>query len=154
MFAKTLVTGFVLAISAPASAEILIHDAYARAAMPNAPTGAAFMVIENTGDTPDRLVSVGSDIAARAELHTHIDAGNGIMQMRQDPDGFEVPAGGKAILQRGGDHVMLMGLTAPLVQGETLTIRLEFEEAGERVIDVPIDLERRAGGHGAMKHDH
>ena len=54
-------------------ADIIVSDPYARASRPNAPTGAAFMVIENDGTSADRLVGVRSDIAKRVELHTHID---------------------------------------------------------------------------------
>ena len=47
-----------LALSTPALADIAVHDAYARSAMASAKTGAAFMVIENTGDSDDRLIGV------------------------------------------------------------------------------------------------
>ena len=36
---------------------IMVMDPYARSSGPNAPAGAAFMVLHNTSDTDDRLVS-------------------------------------------------------------------------------------------------
>jgi copper(I)-binding protein len=104
----------------------------------------------NMSGEADRLVSASSDIAKRVELHTHIDAGNGVMQMRHDEDGFEIPAGGTHMLQRGGDHVMFMGLNQSLEQGDTVTVTLTFEKAGDMVVEIPVDLERMPK-HG-MKH--
>lgn len=131
---------------------IEISDAYARSASPAAKTGAAFMMIANSGAQDDRLIAVQSPAAKRVELHTHIDAGNGVLQMREVESGFEIPAGGMHELARGGDHVMLMGLTAPLTQGATIVLTLTFEQAGDMQIEVPVDLARQAGGHGATKH--
>lgn len=158
---KLLLAALMGAISAaglPALAgDIMITDAYARASTPMARSGAAFMTIMNHGDSDDRLVAVASDAAARAELHTHIDAGDGVMQMRHDEDGFGIPAGGAHRLARGGDHVMLMGLTGPLAHGAEIELTLTFESAGEMTVTVPVDLERKPDegasmDHGSMDH--
>ncbi|MBV2358502.1 copper chaperone PCu(A)C [Thalassococcus sp. CAU 1522] len=156
MFQRILLAGAAaLTLAVPAFADITIEDAYARSAMPNAKTGAAFMIISNSGDADDRLLSVASDVAQRVELHTHIDNGQGMMQMVEVEEGFVIPAGGSHALQRGGDHVMFMGLTGPLVQGEAVTVTLTFEKAGDMVVEIPVDLERQPApggmGHG-MKH--
>ena len=100
------------------------------------------MVIHNDGPQADRLIGVGGDFAARVELHTHRDSGNGVMQMIHVEEGFEIPAGGTHALRRGGDHVMLMGLSRPLPDGETVTLTLIFETTGEVVIEVPVDRTR------------
>lgn len=130
---------------------IMIHDAYARVSGPTAKSGAAFLEVMNSGAAADRLIDVETDIAARAELHTHIEADNGVMQMRHVEDGFEIPAGGSHLLQRGGDHVMLMGLSRGLAHGDTVTLTLIFEVAGAITVDVPVDLERQPDQAG---HDH
>jgi copper(I)-binding protein len=154
---NTLLAGAVaLMMAAPAFAgDIVIKDAYARSAGKMAKAGAAFMVIENTGDQADRLVSASSDIAKRVELHTHKDLGDGVMKMMHVEEGFAIPAGGKHMLHRGGDHVMFMGLTGSMGQGDVVTVTLTFEQAGEMVVEIPVDLERKAahGDHG-MKHNH
>ena len=56
MFQRTAAGALALCLALPAAAEIKVQDAYARAAMPTAPTGAAFMVLENTGAQDDRLM--------------------------------------------------------------------------------------------------
>lgn len=122
---------------------IMIKDAYARAARPNAPVGAAFMMLMNHSAQDDVLVAASSPIAKRVELHTHIETGDGIMQMTEIEGGIVVPAGGMHMLKRGGDHVMLMGLTESLEQGGTVSLTLRFEKAGDITVDVPVDNERK-----------
>ncbi len=134
-----------------ASADILIKDAYARSSMAGAKTGAAFLIIENTGAEDDRLIDARSDAAARVELHTHEDDGNGVMRMVHVEEGFVIAAGGQHMLKRGGDHIMLMGLTEPFEQDAPVAVTLVFEKAGEMQIEIPVDLERQPG-HG-MNHD-
>lgn len=131
-----------LTLATPALSDITISGAYARSSGPTAKSGAAFFVIHNDSAQDDRLIGAASGVAKRVELHTHIDAGNGVMQMRHDEDGFEVPAMGMHALKRGADHVMFMGLTMPMVQGAVFDVTLTFEHAGEITITVPVDLER------------
>lgn len=137
------------AIAAPAWADIEIHDQYARSS--NAMAGAAFMVIHNHGDTDDRLISVTSDAAQRVELHTHIEDENGVMRMIHVEEGLAIPADGEILMQRGSDHVMFMGLTAPFEQDDMITITFLFENAGEVVVEIPVDQNRV--DHGAMGED-
>lgn len=139
----------------PASAGIEITDPYARAASPSAMAGAAFMQITNTGDSADRLVAARSDAAARVELHTHLIDANGVARMVEVAEGFAIAPGETLMLMRGGNHVMLMGLTRPLNQDDTVTVTLVFEQAGEITLDMPVDLNRQpAMSHGAMSHGH
>ncbi|MCU0817178.1 MAG: copper chaperone PCu(A)C [Cypionkella sp.] len=113
-----------LALSAPVMAEdhpegVHIHDAYARAMGGVGRSGAVFLTIHNHTTVDDRLVDAKSDVAERVELHTHKDDGNGVMQMIHVPEGFAVAAGEMHMLARGGDHVMLLGLTRDLKEGDT-----------------------------------
>jgi copper(I)-binding protein len=151
-----MVAAAVCALALPTFAGemgIMIKDPYSRSAGPNAKTGAAFFGIMNRTGQDDRLIAASSDIAKRVELHTHIETADGIMQMRKVEDGFPVEAGGMHMLARGGDHVMFMGLTRPMVQGEMVTVTLTFEVAGDIVVEIPVDLERKPA-EGTMKMDH
>lgn len=132
-----------LTLAAPALAQsIEIYDPYARSASPMAKTGAAFMMIHNTGDTDDRLVGAASPAARMVQLHTHREEG-GVMKMIHVEEGFAIPAGETFFLQRGGNHVMLMGLTEPFEQGKTIPLTLTFDHSGEIEIEVPVDLARK-----------
>lgn len=148
-FKSLLLGGAAALLCLPAFAgDITVSDAYARSASAVARTGAAFMVIENAGAQEDRLVAARSDIAERVELHTHLSAGDGILRMVEVEDGFAIPAGGSHALKRGGDHVMFMGLTRPMADGDTVQVTLVFERAGEVTLDIPVDLQRMPEGHG------
>ncbi|MFV1440882.1 copper chaperone PCu(A)C [Phaeobacter sp. JH18-32] len=153
---KTTFAASVAAIcfaGAAFAADITVTDSYARVSSKAAKSGAAFMMIENASDSDDRLIAASSDAAKLVQLHTHKEGENGVMQMLHVEEGFAVAAGATHMLQRGGDHVMLMGLTRPLEHGDTVDLTLVFEKAGEVTVTVPVDLERKAD-HGAMKHSH
>ncbi|MDO9525072.1 MAG: copper chaperone PCu(A)C [Gemmobacter sp.] len=125
-----------------------IDDAYMRTSGNMATSGAAFMVIENNTSADDRIVSASSDVAERVELHTHKQDANGVMQMLEVPEGFVIPANGAHALERGGDHVMFLGLKSPLAHGDVVTVTLTFEKAGAMEVQIPVDLERKPM-HGA-----
>lgn len=142
------------ALAMPAFADgMMIKDSYARAAGMSASAGAAFIVIENHTGEDDRLIGASSDIAQRVELHTHIEDANGVMKMTHVQEGFPVKAGESITMQRGGRHVMFMGLNGAMAQGDMVTVTLTFEKAGDVVVEVPVDLERKPM-HGSMGHGH
>jgi copper(I)-binding protein len=151
---KSILLGAALSLSTlPAFAEIVIEHAYARSASPAARSGAVFMVVHNTGPEADRLIGAATEAARHTGLHTNIIK-DGVAKMVAVPEGFEIAPGAELLLQRGGNHVMLMGLTAPFVQGQELTLTLTFEQAGEMTLVVPIDNERDGEMHmGEMTHD-
>ena len=132
-----------LAGAALAEGAMMVSDAYARSSTAMSQSGAAFMVLMNRGTEDDRLIGVRSDIAQRVELHTHIEEANGVMKMVHVEEGFAIPAGESHALARGGDHVMFLGLNAPLEQGDMIPLTLVFEKTGEVTIEVPVDLERQ-----------
>lgn len=150
-----------LALSAPAMAqdgpssvgELQIEGVWARATPPAARQGAVYLAIRNGGKVPDRLVAVSAPVAAKAELHTHLDEG-GVMRMRP-VKAIEIAPGQSAALRPGGDHIMLVDLKAPLKEGERFPLTLRFEHSGTAVIDVPITRSAPAShdSHGPT-HSH
>ncbi len=155
-FKSTMLAGVAalsLATSAFAGDMMMVHDPYARSSTSKSTSGAAFMVLKNMGAEDDRLIAARSDIAKKVELHTHKEDANGVMKMMQIQGGIAVPAGGEHMLMRGGDHVMFMGLTQGLEQGDMISLTLTFEKAGDMTIEVPVDLARKPGEHmHGMKH--
>lgn len=147
----TLAAG--LATTTALHAGILIKDPYALVSTKMAKSGAAFMEIVNTGDQDDRLVGADTDIARKAQLHTHKIDANGVARMVHVSEGFPIPAGGSHALKRGGDHVMLMGLKKSLSDGDVVHLILHFEKAGDIPVDVPVDLSRKGGMKMKMDSD-
>jgi copper(I)-binding protein len=136
--------------AAQAQDGVLIEDAYARVSSPTAQSGAVFLRIVNRSATDaDRLIAAQSAVAERVELHTHREDTNGVMQMIEVEEGFAVEPGATRVLERGGDHVMLLGLNRSLADGDMVPLTLTFERQGEVTLEVPVDLKRSPAG-GAM----
>jgi len=137
----------LLAIAAfvgPAAAQgIAIEGPWARASAGQAKTGAAYLVMTNLGDAPERLVKVETPAAASAELHAHVND-NGVMRMRPIT-AIEVSPGEPSVLQPGGLHIMLIDLKEPLKQGEKFPLTLTFESGKTATVQVAI---RQVGAVG------
>ena len=142
--------------SAPLAAEgIMVDDAYIRSSTAKSTSGAAFMVVMNHSGADDRLIGASSDVADKVELHSHTSDDNGVMRMGEIEGGVAIAADDMHAFKRGGDHLMFMGLTGALVEGETLEVTLEFENAGEVVVPLLIGAPNAKGpGNGTMQHDH
>lgn len=144
--------GAIAMALATGSAALEVTDAWGQSPAASAPTGAAYLTIENAEGAEDRLLAASSDAAQRVELHLSEMSDDGVMRMIEQEDGILIPANGTLTMQPGGLHVMLMGLTAPLVDGEEITLTLEFANAPAREVRVLIDLERMAEFRAGMRH--
>lgn len=108
---------------------------------------AFYFTITNNGDDADTLVEIESDIADIIEIHD-VEMDEGVMSMVPMHDGVEIAAGESIVFEPGGYHVMLIGITKSLLDGEAFTATLHFENAGEVEITVPIHaLEPDEGEH-------
>ncbi len=119
-----------------------IHDPWARATPPSAPTAGGYMTITNKGSAPDRLVSIESPAAAKADIH-EMKMDGSVMRMRADDGGLALPPGQTVVLKPGGYHVMFQELKAPFKKDSTVKATLVFEKAGR------IDVEFAVGAMGA-----
>jgi periplasmic copper chaperone A len=127
---------------------LTIAKPWARASAGPARAAAAYLTISNGGSEDDRLIAVDAGpVAATATLHTTAKDGD-VMRMRH-VEGIAVKAGATATLAPGGDHVMLMGLTAPLKEGGRFPLTLTFEKAGPVTVEVEVRAVGAIGnGHG------
>lgn len=148
---KTILTAAVLAaVSLPALAQdVLIRDTYIRASGKMSKAAAAFMKMHNATDAPIRLIGAQTDVARKAELHTHIME-NDVAKMREIEGGVTIAPGETHIFQRGADHVMLMGLTEALEQGDTVEVTLIFENLDPVKLEIEVDNGRKPNAHGKM----
>jgi len=140
-----------LMIAGPSLAQdaLKVEQPWARATAASAKNGAAYLQVVNGGPAVDRLLSASSPVAARTELHTHLHE-DGVMKMRQVA-AVELPPGATVTFAPGGLHVMLLGLTAPLAQGATFPLTLNFEKGGSRTVTVKVES---AGARGPAAHAH
>jgi copper(I)-binding protein len=122
---------------------IEIGHPYARSTVAGQP-GGGFLTLRN-GGSDDRLLSASADVAASVELHEMKMEGD-VMKMRQ-LDAIALPAGKKVELKPGGLHIMLMGLKAPLKQGDKFPLKLKFEKAGEVTVQVHVEAATASHKH-------
>jgi copper(I)-binding protein len=156
---RLFVLATALFLAAPALAhEIVVGDLqFIHPHIPqpaaSAKTAGGFMAIVNNGAEADRLVGVESGIAAKSEVHESRVDENGVGTMTHI-EALEIPAGGTVSLERGGYHVMFMGLTGTLTEGEMHKATLIFEKAGRVEIEFQIDPPMGKGemDHSTMSH--
>ena len=144
-----LAAGLVIASAALAQpTQLEVSNAWARATPGKAENGAAYLTIRSPN--ADRLVSVSSPVAKKAELHTMSMAG---MVMKMRPlDSLDIPAGQPVTLKPGGEHIMLLGLEHPLREGQSFPLTLSFEKAGTRTVNVAVEKPGAAGPDAAAQH--
>lgn len=89
---------------------------------------AVFGTLHNSGHHDAHVVSATSPAATMVELHEVAADASGAKTMRPKAGGFTIPAGGGHELVPGGDHIMLMDLTAPLQPGADVEVTVTFED--------------------------
>ena len=117
------------------AAGIDIDNAWARTTVPGMSMGGVFMEIENEGKADDVLLGGSTPVAERVEIHNHIND-NGVMRMREVVGGLPLPKNQEIVLQPGSYHIMLMGLKAPLKEGDKFPLTLRFKNAKPKTITV------------------
>ena len=136
----------LLAIAAPAWAQVEIDNPWSRATAPGAKVAAGYMVVRNKAQAPDRLLGASSPAARKIETHVTLREGD-IMRMREVP-GYEIPAGGALELKPGGPHLMFVDVSQPFREGDRIPVVLRFERAGEKKVEF------RVGRIGPPAHKH
>ncbi|MEZ5479666.1 MAG: copper chaperone PCu(A)C [Thiolinea sp.] len=159
---KMLAHGTVLGLflSLPLSAaeytvgDLLIKDPYTRSTPPGAPVAGGFLSITNNGQEADTLIGGKVGFAETVEVH-EMPMIDGVMKMRQLPEGLDIPPGATVELKPGGYHLMFIKLSSALKAGDTQAATLNFAKAGAVEIELPVKdvtaLQGQGNGHG-MQH--
>jgi copper(I)-binding protein len=133
--------------------DLSIDHPWTRATVKGQPAAGAFLAITNHGTSPDRLLSVDCPLARVAELHS-MSMDNGVMRMRALPDGIDLPPGQTVQLAPGGLHVMLVGPSVALVEGQRIPLSLTFEKAGTTEVELAVEKAGAKPAAAADDHDH
>lgn len=128
---------------------VTVAHPWARATPPGATVGAAYLEIQASKSGGDKLVGARTDVAGRAEIHTH-EHSDGVMRMKQ-VEALPVKAGKSVVLKPSGDHIMLLDLKRPLKEGDLLKLTLTFEKAGDIEVEATVEPIGAKGPHG-MDH--
>jgi copper(I)-binding protein/putative intracellular protease/amidase len=125
--------GKSISSKAPAK-QISILDPWIQEMPPSKKITAAHMVIENLTEQETALVAASSGVAEAVELH-RAETDNGMMRMRK-LDRIALPVGKTDLT--GELHIMLIGLKAPLKEGDQIPLTLEFENGVEQTVIAPV----------------
>ncbi len=119
----------LLGLAAHASAQVQVSDAWVRATVAGQTSSGAFMTV--TADSDSKLLSVKSPVAKDVQIH-EMSMKDDVMRMGP-VDSVALPAGKAIKLDPEGYHVMLMGLTGQIQQGDQVPLTLTVENAkGEK----------------------
>ena len=127
--AEPVVDEATAAAIAEARENVTISGAWTRATPGNATNAAVYLRVGNIGTTPETLIGVRGQMADRVELHT--------AQM-QAVTTMEVPAEDALVFEPNGNHIMLVDLRAPLREGDSFLLQLEFETGGTQTTSVQV----------------
>jgi copper(I)-binding protein len=130
--------------------DLVITQAWSRATPGGAKIAGGYLMIENKGTAPDRLISGAGDIAGKVEIH-EMAMNNGVMTMRPLDKGLAIEPGKTVKLAPGGYHLMLMDLKQPFKQGDKVPVTLEFEKAGKVTLSLDV---QGVGAQAPAGHDH
>ena len=139
LIAALALTGCATTPSTNAAAQadgVTITDAWVKSA--ESGMSAAFGELSNTGSADVTVVSATTKASSMIELHETVENDSGEMVMREKDGGFVIPAAGSFMLEPGGNHIMLMGLTAPLVAGDDVTVTLTFADDSTLEFTAPV----------------
>ncbi|MDN3517852.1 copper chaperone PCu(A)C [Aquisalimonas lutea] len=152
--ACTCAGAIALALALPLSAGegLTIHGAWVREMPPVADNAAGYLRIDNATETERHLVAVESEGYARAEIHESIEE-DGMARM-EHRERLTVPAGGEAVLEPGGYHIMLMGRDIdPPRAGDELELELIFDDGERKTVTAEVARHGPGGDSGHnMEH--
>jgi len=108
--------------------------------------GAGYLSVTNTTDSAVTLQAASAPGVGRIELHETMAGEDGVMSMRERPEGFAIAAGETLTLEPGGKHLMLFDPTGT----DDLELSLDFGDATV-VVTAAYDAEASAA-MGDMDH--
>jgi copper(I)-binding protein len=132
--------------SAPGSPSGIVVEGAWIAAPSGNDVASGFATIRNPGGRADRLLGAATRRASMAMLHD-MTITNGVVAMRAAPSGFPIAAGSEMVLSPQGAHIMLMGISPPLKEGEPVQMELTFEKAGRVVAPFVVGAKQPASAH-------
>ena len=128
-----------------------ITSGWAKASHPRAfkvhNNGVAYIQIENKTDMADTIVEVRSPHARVTEIHEMGTGENGVPFMRKVKD-MTLDAGETMHMAPGGVHLMLIYMDEPIAEGDTVTVTVSFEHAGDQTVELKAYPFRSKGPEG------
>lgn len=115
---------------------LTVSDAWCRPTPNGARAGACYATLR-ARNAEATLVAVSTPGAAMSAIHRMTTA-DGRMSIDEMEDGLPLPVDEAVVLAPGGTHMMLMGLTGPLVEGTTVPLTLTLADGQTVRVDATV----------------
>jgi copper(I)-binding protein len=116
-------------------AVVEIKDAWCKPTPNGAQAGACYLTVES--NVANRLTGVATPMATSSMIHDMSMEG-GMMKMSEITGGLPLAAKAEVKLAPGGKHIMLMGLTAPLVEGTSVPVTFTFSDTPAMTVQAAV----------------
>ena len=141
-----LVTALTLVASASGASDgLIISDAWVRATPPGKMMTAGYASIDNLSKEVITITGMSAEVAGHTSLHeTRIERDRSTMRPVAQ---LSIKAGERVSLTPGGLHIMLMKLSEPLTDGQSIDICLELENNDSLCSAFSVERHRKAADH-------
>lgn len=133
-----------MAVTACATGDGAPRVSDARIGQPTGPNAALYFTVN--ADGADRLVGARTTVASSVQIHETVIGDDGTSSMHE-VGGIDVATGEEVALEPGGLHLMLVEVTT-LEAGDRVEVVLDWEEAGEMVIEAEVVAPDETMGDG------
>jgi len=121
---------------------ITIENSWGRPSPTMPSAGGLYMLVKNTGDAPDKLLSGKSPACGSIEVHEMVMKTDGTMGMNLVDKPVEIPAGGQVEFKVGDLHIMcIMRNDDQFKPGQKIDLTLTFEKSGDKIVTAEIKAE-------------
>ena len=137
--------------AARADDALMATDAWVREAPPHAEVSAGYLTLHNHSAQAHKLVGVSSPQFQKAEIH-EMKMANGQARMQRVGE-LTIAPNSSVELKPGGYHLMLIKAVQPLKAGDTVEIKLQFNDTPPVTVQAPVrktDAEEQPHQHHDM----
>lgn len=141
---------FFLVLAAPVlAAELVVENAWIREGPPNFARLAGYLSLQNVGTGERIVIGASSDDFEQVEIHRTLIEDDVARMVPVEQ--LKIPAGGRIDLKPGADHLMLIGPTRRLVEGDKVKLILRLEDGSALEVEMPVKRPSAMHGHS---HNH
>lgn len=122
------------------ASDLTVREAWVREGPPTAKVLAGYLTIENSSEQKQVITGAQSTAFEQVEMHRTEHHHEGHVRMISQ-DQLEIPAGGRLVLEPGGNHLMLMGAKQVLRAGDVVDIILKLKDGHHLTVKATVKKE-------------
>ena len=150
-YLSLLLLSWCLPLSALAEG-LLWENAWVRSMPPGTEVAAAYGRITNQSDQTVIVKAISSSVGQAAQIHDVVADGD--QRRMVQLDAVSLAAGESTEFKPGGQHIMLLGVTAPPPEGSQVELCLLTANSGERCTSAPMQQQAPMPATETSGHHH